>query len=165
MDGQQAQQLAWGIGFAGMMYIIGNGVWINHMARQKIWKGWLMWVIASLVVIVGGAFIETRFAGATTSMWQQITGVDKENHWIALTLFALMSTPGGASVIFRLSAVWTRIALIIPAVVVFIPAGMQLGNGNNIVAGFGLTLAICALLTVWQKVMDIEPLKKQKQAA
>ncbi len=161
----ETQQLAWGIGFACMMYVIGNGVWINHLARQKPWAGWLMWFAASLIVIVSGAFIETRLANEPLGLWQQITGVDKENHWIALTLFALMSTPGAASVIFRLDTLWTRMALIVPAVVVFIPVGMQLGGGNNIVAGLGLTLAVCALIGVWQIMLDIEPLDKKKQAA
>ncbi len=166
MDGHQTQQLAWGIGFTCVMYIVGNGVWINHLARQKLWKGWLMWLTAALAMIIAGAFIDIRLSGSTHGLWQQITGVDKENHWIALTLFALMSTPGAASVIFRLGTIWTRLALILPAIVVFIPAGMQLGSGSgSIAAGLGLTLAVCALLAFWQMMLDIEPLAKQKKAA
>jgi len=166
MEGQQAQQLVWGIGFACVMYVIGNGAWINHLARHKLWKGWLMWLAAALVIIVAGAFIDIRLSGSTNGLWQQLTGVDKENHWIAITLFALMSTPGAASVIFRLNPLWTRLAVVLPAIVVFIPIGMQLSSGSSsFAAGLGLTLAVCALLTFWQMMLDIEPLAKQKKAA
>jgi len=121
----QPQHAAWSIAFAGMMYVIGNGVWVNHLARQRQWMGWLMWLLASLLIIVLGAVIEARLAVSGSGIWQRLTGVDPENHWIAITLFALMSVPGAASVILRQTANWTRMALMIPAIVVFIPVGMN----------------------------------------
>lgn len=163
MDGQQAQHLAWGIGFAGLMYVIGNGVWINHLARQRQWMGWLLWSVTALLVIVVGAAVDIRLSGATTGIWQHLTSADKENHWIVLTLFALMSTPGAASVILKLEANWTRLALILPAIVVFIPTGMQLGQG--VIAGLGIALAVCALTGVWQALLDTDPVTKKGKTA
>jgi len=162
----QAQQLAWGIGFAGMMYVIGNGVWTNHLARQKAWMGWLMWLAAALIIIIVGAFVDIRLSGSQSGLWTQLTGVDKENHWIALTLFALMSVPGAASVILKQASTWTRLALILPAIIVFIPVGMQLGTGaNSIAAGLGLALIVSALMFIWQFMLDTPPEEKQRKAA
>jgi len=162
----QVQQLAWGICFAAMMYVIGNGAWTNHLTRQRVWMGWLIWLGAGILFIIVGAFIDIRLSGSQSGLWQQLTGVDKENHWIALLLFALMSVPGAASVILKQTATWTRIALIVPAVVVFIPVGMQLGTGaNSIAAGLGLTLVVCALLLVWQFMLDTPPAERQRKAA
>jgi len=162
----QAQQLAWGIGFAGMMYVIGNGVWTNHLARQKAWMGWLMWVVAAILIIIVGAFVDIRLSGSQSGLWTQLTSVDKENHWIALTLFALMSVPGAASVILKQASTWTRLALILPAIIVFIPVGMQLGAGaNSIAAGLGLALIVSALMFVWQFMLDTPPEEKQRKAA
>jgi len=161
----QPQHMAWGIAYASMMYIIGNGVWVNHLARKKQWLGWLMWLTAGLLVIIFGALIEIRLSGAASGIWQRLTDVDKENHWIVLVLFALMSVPGAASVILKQTVHWTRMALIIPAIVVFIPVGMQLGapSGSNIAAGLGLTLTICAMLLVWQFMLDrTEPAQQEK---
>ncbi len=152
----QAQAAIWGVIYAAMMYVIGNGVWINHLARKRQWIGWLMWLAAGMTIIVCGAFIETRLAGTHTGVWNRLTSVDLENHWVVLILFALMSVPGAASVIFRQSAIWTRMALIIPALVVFIPLGMQLGStdGGKILAGLGLALAVSALVFVWHVMLD-----------
>lgn len=163
MDGQHVEQLAWGIAFAGLMYVIGNGVWINHLARRRQWMGWLLWSITALIVIVVGALIDIRLAGDTNGLWSHLTSVDKENHWIVLTLFALMSVPGAASIIFRLDANWTRLALILPAIVVFIPTGMQLGQG--VIAGLGVALAVCALTGGWQVLLDAEPVTKKGKPA
>jgi len=162
----QAQQLVWGIGFAGMMYVIGNGVWTNHLARQKAWMGWLMWLAAAVLIIIVGAFVDIRLSGSQSGLWAQLTGVDKENHWIALTLFALMSVPGAASVILKQASTWTRLALILPAIIVFIPVGMQLGTGaNSIAAGLGLALIVSALMFIWQFMLDTPPEEKQRKAA
>jgi len=157
--------MAWGIAYASMMYVIGNGVWINHLARRKQWLGWLMWLATGVLLIVFGALIEIRLSGTTSGIWQQLTGVDKENHWIVLVLFALMSVPGAASVILKQAAHWTRMALIIPAIVVFIPVGMQLGapSGNNIAAGLGLALVICAMLLIWQLMLDKDESSQQEK--
>lgn len=162
----QTQQLAWGIGFAAMMYIIGNGVWTNNLARRKQWLGWLMWVITSLLVIAAGAFIDIRLSGSDITVWKHITGVAKENHWIELTLFALMSVPGAASVILKQTRRWTRMALILPALIVFIPVGMKLGEGASGVAdGIGLAFVIASLMFAWQFLLDTPPEEKQRKAA
>lgn len=38
----------WGMFFAGLMYVIGNGVWVNHLVRQRRWLGWLLWSLAAV---------------------------------------------------------------------------------------------------------------------
>jgi len=164
--GLQSQHATWGIIFAGIMYVAGNGAWVNHLARRRQWIGWLIWLVAGIFIIIFGAFIETRLSGATTGVWQRLTSVDIDNHWIVLTLFALMSVPGAASVILRQSENWTRMALVIPAVVVFIPVGMQLSDsgGGSILAGFGLTLAVVALMLIWQFMLDREQLSNREKS-
>jgi len=163
----QSQHMAWGIAYAGMMYVIGNGAWINHLARKKQWLGWLMWLAAGVLVIVFGALIEVRLSGSESGVWQRLTSVSKENYWIVMLLFALMSVPGATSVILKQAANWTRIALIIPAIVIFIPVGMQLGapSGNNIAAGLGLALIVCAMLLIWQFMLDKDGISQQKTQA
>jgi len=157
--------MAWGIAYASMMYIMGNGAWINHLARKKQWLGWLIWLAAGALVLVLGALIEIRLSGYESGLWQRLTSVDRENHWIVLVLFALMSVPGAASVILKQEANWTRIALVIPAIVVFIPVGMQLGTppGNNILAGLGLTLVVCGMLLIWQFMLDRDESSQQEK--
>ncbi len=159
----QPQQIVWGIGYASMMYVMGNGVWINHLARKKQWLGWLMWFTTGLLIIVFGALVEIRLSGSESGIWQHLTGVDKENHWIIFILFALMSVPGAASVILKQTTHWTRMALIIPAIVVFVPVGMQLGGGSsNIMAGLGLALLVCAMLLIWQFMLDKDASPEQE---
>jgi len=162
----QAQHLAWGVGFAGMMYVVGNGVWTNHLARQKQWMGWLMWLLTSLVILVAGTFVDIRLSASQADLWQRMSSVDMENHWIVLTLYALMSVPGAAAVILKQASTWTRLALLLPALIVFIPAGLQLGTGSNgIAAGLGLALGIAALMFAWQFMLDTPPEEKQRKAA
>jgi len=166
METAQPQHIAWGIAYASMMYVIGNGVWTNHLARKKQWLGWLMWLAAGVLMIVCGALIETRLSALESGTWQQLISVDKENHWIVLVLFALMSVPGAASVILKQAANWTRMALTVPAIVVFIPVGMQLGGGNsNVMAGLGLALIICAMLLIWQFMLDKDASSQQENSA
>lgn len=161
----QSQHMAWGIAYASMMYVIGNGVWVNHMARKKQWLGWLMWLAAGMLIIVCGALIEIRLSGSASGVWQRLGSVDKDNYWIVFILFALMSVPGAASVIFKQPANWTRIALVIPAIVVFIPVGMQLGGSSNVMAGLGLALIVCVILLIWQVMLDgHEPLQRKTPA-
>ncbi len=162
----QPQHIAWGIAYASMMYVIGNGVWINHLARKKQWLGWLMWLVAGILLIICGALIEIRLSGSGSGLWQRLTSVDKENHWIVFVLFALMSVPGAASVILKQAAHWTRISLIIPAIVIFIPVGMQLGGtgDSNIAAGLGLALLICAIILIWQFMLDIDTPSQQEKS-
>jgi len=165
METAQPQYIAWGIAYASMMYVIGNGVWVNHLARKKQRLGWLMWFIAGVLIIVCGALIETRLSTSESGIWQHLTSVDKENHWIVFILFALMSVPGAASVILKQTTHWTRMALIIPAIVVFIPVGMQLGGGNsNLMAGLGLALLVCAMLLIWQFMLDRDESPEQEES-
>jgi len=162
----QTQQLAWGIGFASMMYVVGNGVWTNHLARQKQWLGWLMWLAAAIATILVGALIDIRLSGTQNTLWQYLSSVDKENHWIQLTLFALMSVPGAASVILKQASTWTRMALILPAIVVFIPVGMQIGTGaSSFAAGLGLALTVSALMFAWHFMLDNPPAERERKAA
>jgi len=147
----QPQHIAWGAAWAAMMYVLGNGVWLNHLARDRRWLGWLMWSVAAVFVIIAGAAVDLRLSGDTSSVWQRLTHVDKENHWIALTLFAVMSVPGAASVLLRQPMFWTRVAFVIPAIVVFVPMGAQIGGAA---AGIGLALLVCALLLAWQFLLD-----------
>ena len=145
----------WGLLIAALMYVIGNGMWINHMARRRQWLGWVMWSISAVILVVATAAIEAYLSASGGSMADGLTGVDFENHWIAVSLYALMSVPGAASVIFKQDAQWTRLALLITAIIVFIPAGMSLGNeGGNIVAGLGLTLGVCTFVVAWQFLLD-----------
>jgi len=152
----QAQSPLWGLVYAGLMYVLGNGVWVNHLARTRRWAGWGMWLVAGILVIVCGALIENRLDASKMSVWQRLTAADPENHWIVLTLFALMSVPGAASVLLRQNALWTRLALLIPALVVFIPAGLRAGGMAD---AFGTALVVCALVLVWQVLLDQEPEK------
>lgn len=158
------QHALWGLVMTGIMYVIGNGVWVNHLTRKKIWWGWLMWAIAGAGILFLGAAFEARLDGQETGIFQRLLThpngipVDPENHWIALSLFALMSVPGAASVIFKQSAYWTRMALMAPALVVFIPAGMQINtqNGDNILAGLAAGLVVSGFILIWQILLDGE---------
>ena len=153
----QSEFAIWGVLFAAFMYVIGNGMWVNHLARKKQWMGWLMWAGAAAALLIAGAAIESRLDNSGAGIWQRLTSVDSENHWIALTLLALMSVPGAASVILKQDAYWTRIALIAPAIVVFIPVGMQLGQGgSSLIAGLGLAAAVSAFVLLWQAMLDGE---------
>ncbi len=146
----------WGLFLAAMMYVIGNGLWTNHAVRQRLWLGWVMWSLSAIALIVLAAAIETHIDSSAGGIWQRITSVDTENHWIAAALYALMSVPGAASVIFKQDARWTRLALLAPAIVIFIPAGMQVDSpdASNITAGLGLTAVVCSLVLAWQMLLD-----------
>jgi len=158
------QQALWGLIAAGIMYVIGNGAWVNHLARRKIWVGWALWLAAGVIIILMGSLFEARLDGETTGIFQRLaahpngTPVDLENHWIILLLFALMSVPGAASIMFGQSILWTRIALVFPALIVFIPAGMEITSpdGNKILAGIGTGLTVAGFMVIWQMLLDRE---------
>ena len=163
--GVDTQQLAWGVGFSAMMYVVGNGVWTNHLARRRAWVGWLMWLVAGVLVIIAGSFIDIRLSGSESSVWHHLNSVDMQNHAIALILFALMSVPGAASVLMKQPSKWTRLSLILPAIVVFIPVGMLLGSGaSSVMEGLGLAFVIAALTTGWQIMLDTPPPEQQRKA-
>jgi len=154
----------WGMTYAALMYVIGNGVWTNHIVRQKPWLGWLIWSVSALVIIVIGAVLEVRLSGNTDGVWSVLTSVNKENHWIVATLYALLSVPGAASVLFRQSLGWTRLGVLSTGLIVFIPLGMQLHDPNDprLFLSIGITLAICGLSWLWSVLLDCEPPHKRK---
>jgi len=161
------QFVPWGMFFAGLMYVVGNGVWVNHLVRERRWLGWLLWSLAAAGVLFLAALFEARLDTASTaSVLQRLSSVDSENHWIAITLFALLSVPGAAAVILRQSMQWTRLALLAPALLVFLPVGSQIGNPKDgyLALSIGLTLAVCAILVIWQLLLDREPCQKEKVA-
>jgi uncharacterized membrane protein YfcA len=90
---------------------------------------------------------------------ERLTSVDPENHWIAMGLFALMSVPGAASVLLKQSVRWTRVILLMPAILIFIPVGRQLGNPDDsyFLLSMGTTLVVCTVLFLWQMLLDCEP--------
>jgi hypothetical protein len=158
----------WGMFFAGLMYVVGNGVWVNHLVRERRWLGWLLWVLAAVGVVLLAALFETRLdTNSGAGVWQRLTSVDPENHWIAVTLFALLSVPGAASVMLKQGVQWTRLALLAPALLVFLPVGSQIGNPKDgyLALSIGLTLAVCGILVVWQMLLDREPAEAKEKTA
>ncbi|MFQ5582076.1 MAG: hypothetical protein ACE5F3_05565 [Mariprofundaceae bacterium] len=155
----QFELAPWGVFFAGMMYVIGNGVWANHIVRKKIWLGWLLWSICALLMLVVAAVFESRLGPQGGGILDHLTKVDVENHWIAITLFALLSFPGAASVLFRQTVAWTRMAILTPALIVFIPVGRQLNNPNDsyLILSIGVALAVCGLTWLWLSLLDCDP--------
>jgi hypothetical protein len=153
----QFELAPWGIFFAGLMYVAGNGVWVNQVVRQKRWLGWLFWLLSAVVLGVLAAMFETRLDEASNlTVWQRLSGVDFENHWIALTLYALMSVPGATCVMLKQDARWTRMALIAPALLVFIPLGQQIANPDNsyTALSLGAGLAVSGVMLMWQMILD-----------
>jgi len=154
----------WGMFFAGLMYVIGNGVWVNHLVRQRRWLGWLLWSLAAVGMIFLAAAFETRLDQASElGIWQRLTSVDPENHWIALTLFALMSVPGAGAVLLKQDVRWTRLAVITPALLIFIPVGEQLMNPNDsyTALSLGVAFAVCAAMLIWQMLLDCNPISSK----
>jgi len=154
----------WGMAYAALMYVLGNGVWTNHLVRHRPWLGWLLWTVSALMIIVIGAALQVRISPDGGSIWTALTSVNKENHWIVATLYALLSVPGAASVLFRQSLAWTRLGVLATALIVFIPLGMQLHDPNDprLALSLGLTLAICGLTWLWSALLDCEPAHQRK---
>jgi len=153
----------WGMTFAALMYVIGNGAWTNHIVRHKPWLGWVVWGASSIVIIVAAAAIELRLSGQS-GIWSRLTSVNFENHWIVLTLYALISVPGAASVLFRQSVNWTRLAVLAIGLILFIPVGSQLHDPNDprLFLSLGMTLASCGLIWLWSVLLDCEPVHQRK---
>lgn len=157
----------WGMFFAGLMYVVGNGVWVNHLVRQRRWLGWLLWSLTAIGMLFLAAAFEVRLDQASElGIWQRLTSVDPENHWIAITLFALMSVPGAASVMLKQDIRWTRFAIIVPALLIFIPVGQQLMNPNDgyTALSLGVAFAVSTAMFVWQMLLDCEPVQAKQQA-
>ncbi len=147
-----------GMGFAALMYLVGNGVWMNRLSRRRIWAGWLIWAATAAGVLLLGAAMENRLAGGE-GVWATLTAADGEKHWIILTLYALMSVPAAACVMFRISCGWTRFATLFIAVLVFIPMGAQLQDpdSGHLLESLGITLATVGLIWGWSVLLDVEP--------
>ncbi len=147
-----------GMAFAALMYVLGNALWMNHLARRRLWAGWLLWGASALLVLLAGGAIENRLAGGD-GIWQTLSAADGEKHWIIVTLYALMSVPAAASVIFRVDARWTRIAVMLVALLIFIPLGAQLHDPENshTLFSLGATLAVVGLLWGWSVMLDEDP--------
>lgn len=164
----QFDNAVWGVFFAALLYVLGNGVWVNHLVRKKTWLGWLLWSLLGGVLIVVAAMFEARLDQASgMGAGERLSAVDPENHWIALGLFALLSVPGAAAVLMRQSVRWTRIILLLPAILIFIPVGRQLANpdDNYLFLSLGATAAVCAVLYIWQMLLDSEPEPGKKSHA
>ncbi|RMH62533.1 MAG: hypothetical protein D6678_01010 [Zetaproteobacteria bacterium] len=159
IDFQYAQ---WGMIFAALIYVIGNATWTNHIARRHRWAGWLMWIVAAVLVLVAGAAVEARLAGGETLA--TLTQADGEKHWIILTLFALLSVPGAACVLFRQSVAWTRFAVSACALLLFIPLGTQINDPNDprLSLSLGITLAVVGILWMLSMLLDSEPEHRRK---
>lgn len=153
----------WGMTYAALMFVIGNGIWTNYLVRQKPWAGWLMWSVSALPVVVAGAAIQLRLGGGD-GVWAIISSTSTESHWIIVTLYALLSIPGAASILFRQSVEWTRLAILATALLLFIPLGAQLNDpaGNHLALSLGITLAACGLMWIWSVLLDCEPEHRRK---
>jgi hypothetical protein len=152
----------WGIFFAALMYVLGNGVWVNHVVRRRRWIGWLLWSVTGVLLLLLAAVFDSRVGGIAMPVMDRLTTVSPENHWIALTLFALLSVPGAACVLLKQSVGWTRLALVAPALLIFLPMGQQLANPNNhyLMLSIGVTFAVCGATVLWQYLLDHEPYTK-----
>ena len=158
----------WGMFFAGLMYVVGNGVWVNQVVRQRRWLGWVLWLLSAIVLAVLAAMFETRLdTESSLNIWQRLSSVDIENHWIALTLYALMSVPGATCVMLKQDARWTRMALVAPALLVFIPLGQQIANPNDsyTALSLGAALAVSGMILMWQVVLDGEIKQKDNECS
>ena len=40
----------WGVFFAALLYVLGNGVWVNHLVRERAWLGWVLWSALGVVL-------------------------------------------------------------------------------------------------------------------
>jgi len=152
----------WGVFFAALLYILGNGIWVNHLVREKVWLGWVLWSGLGVALLVIAAIFEVRLnQAAEAGVMERLTSVDPENHWIALGLFALLSVPGAASVLLKQSVRWTRVILLLPAILLFIPVGNELANPDNsyLLLSLGTTAVVCGVLLLWQMLLDCEPEK------
>ena len=155
----------WGVFFTALLYVLGNGVWVNHLVREKNWLGWVLWSALGAGLLVVAALFEARLDQSGAGAIDRLTSVAFENHWIALGLFALMSVPGAASVLLKQSVRWTRITLLLPAILLFIPVGRQLANPDNnyLLLSLGTTAGVCGSLYLWQMLLDCEPEQKQSK--
>ncbi|MDX8381443.1 MAG: hypothetical protein R8M14_04965 [Ghiorsea sp.] len=156
----------WGFLFAGLFYVLGNAAWVNQWARRSRITAILMWVAMGVLVLVFAAFFDMRLdPKLQSSILDRLSTVDGENHWIALTLYALLSAPGIAANLFSLEMRLTKLALIVPGLIVFIPMGKQLQHpeGSLLLVSVGAAVATIATLLLFEILLDAEPVKKTKK--
>ncbi|MDX8387381.1 MAG: hypothetical protein R8M46_02460 [Ghiorsea sp.] len=156
----------WGVLFAGIFYVVGNAAWVNQWARQNRFIGTLIWAALGVVILIFAAIFDMRLDPSLNgAVLDRMNTVDGENHWIALTLYALLSTPGIAANLFGLELRMTRLALIVPALLVFIPMGKQLEHpeGALLLFSVGAAAAVIAILLFIEILLDAEPVKKSKR--
>lgn len=155
----------WGVLFAGIFYVLGNAAWVNQWARHSRLTGILLWAVLGFIVLVMAAIFDMRLnPDLESSVFERMSSVDGENHWIALTLFALLSAPGIAANLFGLNLRLTRLALILPAILIFVPIGQQLEHPEGSLLMFSMiaTVATIAVLLLFQMLLDAEPQSKAK---
>ena len=157
----------WGFLFAGLFFVAGNGAWVNQWARKSRLLAILMWLAMGVLVLVFAASFDMRLdPNLQSSIWDRLSSVDGENHWISMTLYALLSAPGIAANLFQLELRMTRLALIVPGLIVFIPMGQQLQHpkGSLLLISLGAAVAVIGILLLFQMLLDAEPEKKRKKA-
>ncbi len=156
----------WGIFFAGLFYVVGNAAWVNQWARNSRFVAIVIWTVLGVALLMLAAMFDMRLdPNLEASVWDRMNSVSGENHWIALTLFALMSTPGIAANLFSLDLRMTKLALIVPGLFVFIPIGKQLEHpeGSLLLISVGAAAAVITLVLLFEILLDAEPKKKTKQ--
>jgi len=156
----------WGILFAGIFYVVGNAAWVNKWARESRFIAILLWSVLGFMILLFAASFDMRLdPNLQMGIWERMTTVDGENHWIAVTLYALLSTPGIAANLFRLELRMTRLALVLTGILVFIPMGKQLEHpeGSLILVSIGATVAVLGILLLFQMLLDVEPERKKKR--
>ncbi len=156
----------WGFLFAGLFYVAGNAAWVNQWARKSRLLATLIWAVLGVAILVFAASFDMRLdPNLQGSVWDRLTSVDGENHWITMTLYMLLSTPGIAANLFGLDLRMTRLSLIVPGLVVFIPMGQQLQHpqGSLILVSVGAAVATIGVLLAFQMLLDAEPEKKRKK--
>ncbi|MBF0282598.1 MAG: hypothetical protein HQM07_08560 [Zetaproteobacteria bacterium] len=156
---QSSFDVAWfGMMFTAGLYLLGNMVWVNRWVRMHMWFGWLFWILAAGTVLFIAAQIEVVLGvAAGLSVWQKISSEVFENHWIIVGLFALLSVPGASSIIFKLDRRLTLYAVLLPALILFIPMGRQLAHdvANAMYWGVGIAGGVCFLLVLWLRYIDV----------
>ncbi len=162
MDNMNYDHAFWGVLFAGLFYVIGNAAWLNQWARQSRLLATIVWAVGGIAILLLAATFDMRLdPNLEMGVMDRLKSVDGENHWIALTLYALLSTPGISANLFALDLHLSRLSLILPALLVFIPMGQQLEHpdGNLLLPSLGATAAVIAVALALQMLLDAEPEK------
>jgi len=161
-----AQFAIWGIFFMSIMYIVGNVVWTNHLARRRLWWGWFLWLLSGIAIVIIGHSLGNYLGGKSgvDALFITLKESNLESYWIIFSLYALMSVPGAGCVIFKQPKSVTLMTLLLPALVVFIPSSIALQQETNIQWLLGIFIPICTLIWLSQHMLDVEP-NHQTQAS